>query len=132
LVKYCRHHLSSSQNYSWFMQYMNCDNVNPINAQPLGMHLKSFHLFFKKIFQVISYIICWKNYLICFLLLALSFVCSWLCLLFIDCVMTFATLKGRKQCLPLKYFFWDNTNIIAYLTMDHHKSSKTRRSWLYY
>ncbi len=51
LVKYCRHHLSSSQNYSWFMQYMNYDNVNPINAQPsLGMHLKSFHLFLFFIF----------------------------------------------------------------------------------
>jgi hypothetical protein len=41
LVKYCKYHLNSSQNYSWFMQYMNCDNVDPINARPsLGMHLK--------------------------------------------------------------------------------------------
>jgi hypothetical protein len=86
LVKYSKPHLSSSQNYSWFMQYMNCDNVDPINAQPsLGMHLKSFHLFLCFNFQVISYLICWKNYVICFLLLALSFVYNWLCLLFVDC-----------------------------------------------
>jgi hypothetical protein len=47
LVKYPNLHLSSClQNYSWFMQYMNYDNGDPINGQPsLGMQSKSFHLF---------------------------------------------------------------------------------------
>jgi hypothetical protein len=46
-VKYSKLRLSSSlQNYSWFMQYMNYDNDDPINAQPsLGIHFESFHLF---------------------------------------------------------------------------------------
>jgi hypothetical protein len=69
---------------------MNCDNGEFVNAQPsLGMHFESFHRFSFLIFQVIFD-------LICFLLSALSFVCSWLRLLFIDCVMAFATMKGKK------------------------------------
>ncbi len=33
IIKYSKPYLSSSlQNYSWFMQYMNCENGNPLNA----------------------------------------------------------------------------------------------------
>jgi hypothetical protein len=32
IIKYSKPCLSSLQNYSWFMQYMNCDNDNPLNA----------------------------------------------------------------------------------------------------
>jgi hypothetical protein len=118
------------QNYFWFMQYMNCDNDDPINAQPsLGMHYESFHLF--SFFYLSGHFLFYMYYVMCFLMSALSFVYSWLCLLFADCATTFAALKGRKQCLPLGLLFWNNANIIAYLTMDHHKSLKTRWNWLY-
>jgi hypothetical protein len=69
-----------------------------------------------------------KNYVICFLLLAPNFVCNWLCLLFANCATTFVALKGRNKCLPIGLIFRDNVNIIAYLTMDHHKSLKMRRN----
>jgi hypothetical protein len=120
LVKYLKPHLSSySWNYSWFVQYMNCDNGDFVTAQPsLGMHFESFHQFSFLIFQVIFYFIC-------FLLLALSFVCSWFCLLFIDCTMAFVVLKGKKWCLPLRFLFRDNMDIIAYLTIT--KVLKRRR-----
>ncbi len=49
-------------------------------------------------------------------------------LLFIDYTMTFATLKGEKQCFPFKFLFQNNVDIITYLTMDHHKSSKMRKN----
>jgi hypothetical protein len=48
--------------------------------------------------------------------------------LFEDYAMMFAVPNGRKQCLPLIFLFQNNTNIIAYLTMNHHGSLKTRRS----
>jgi hypothetical protein len=112
---------------------MNCNNGDLVNAQPsLGMHYKSFHFFSFLIFQVIFIIYINKYYVIYFPSLALSSVYSWLCLLFTNYVITFVTMKRRKQCLPLRFIFQDNVNIIAYLTMDHHKSSKTRRNWLYF
>jgi hypothetical protein len=57
-VKYLKPRLSFFlRNYSWFMQYMNCDNGDLINAQPsLGMHFESFHLFSFLIFQVIFFL----------------------------------------------------------------------------
>lgn len=55
-------------------------------------------------------------------MVALSFVCSWLCLLFSYYVMVFVALKGRKECLTLKFLFRDNINIVAYLTFNHNKS----------
>jgi hypothetical protein len=119
-------------NYFWFMQYMNYDNGDLVNAQPyLAMHFESFHLFSFLIFQVISYFICWKNYVIYIFLLALKFVYNWLCLLFTNCAIVFVALNGWKQCLPLRFLFRDNANIITYLTMDHHKSSKKRRNWFF-
>jgi hypothetical protein len=36
--------------------------------------------------------------------------------------MVFVALKGRKECLPLKFLFQDNINIVAYLTFNHNKS----------
>ncbi len=77
LVKYSKPCLSYFlRNYSWFMQYMNCDNGDLVNTQPsLGMHSESFHLFSFFIFQVISYFICWR--ILCYVF---SFVGTEFCL----------------------------------------------------
>ncbi len=98
LVKYLKPCLSSySWNYSWFVQYMNCDNGNPVNAQPsLGMHSKSLSVF---IFDLSSHFLSYMLKKLCYMyfLLALNFVCSWLCLLLIDCMMAFVVLKGKND-----------------------------------
>jgi hypothetical protein len=118
LVKYLKPCLSSySWNYSWFMQYMNCDNGDPINAQPsLGMHSKSLFVF---IFDLSSHFLSYMLKKICYMFfwLALNFVCSWLCLLLTNCMMAFVVLKGKKWCLPLRFLFWNNMDIITYLTI---------------
>jgi hypothetical protein len=45
LVKYLKLHLTSSPNYSWFMQYMENDNGDGrITPLPLGMHFELQHL----------------------------------------------------------------------------------------
>ncbi len=100
---------------------------NPLWVCTLN-HFINFHFLFFESF-IILYVE--KYCVMCFLLLSLSFVCSWLCLLFIDFKTKFVALKGIKQCLPLGFLFWDNMIIIAYLIMDHHKSSKMRRNWPY-
>jgi len=134
LVKYLKLCLSFSlQNYSWFIHIWIMKMV--IMSMPnllwvcILNHFICFHFL---IFQVISCFMCWKNDAICFLLLTLNFVCSWLCLLLIDYMMAFVALKRRNQCLPLGLLFQNNVNIIAYLTMNHHKGLKTRRNWPYY
>jgi hypothetical protein len=56
---------------------------------------------------------------------------SWIRLFFLDNVMSFVVLKGRKQCWPLRFLFQIDDNVIAYLTMNNHKSFNTKRNWLY-
>jgi len=92
MFKYSKLCLSSSSwNYSWFMQYMNSDNGDHLNARlPLGMHSKSFHLILVHNFNVNYYVIIWFHFFV------LSFVCGCLWFLFIDYAMMFLTLKGRK------------------------------------
>ncbi len=55
--------------------------------------------------------------------LILTFVCSWFALLFIDCMM-FAILKGKKKCWPFNFLFQDGANVVAYLSMDNHKTMR--------
>ncbi len=124
MLKYSKPYLSSfSWNYSWFMQYMNNDNGDLLNARPpLGMHSESFHLILVYIFYVSYYIIVWFHFF------ALSFVYSCLWFLFTNYVMTLVALKRRKQFLPLKFLFRDDVKLITYLTMDPPKSFKKRRN----
>jgi hypothetical protein len=113
----------SSRNYFWFMQYMNNDDGDLLNARlPLGIHSKSFHLILVHNFDVNYYVIIWFHSFV------LSFACSCLCLLFTDYMTMFVTLKGRKQCPPLIFLFQDDVDLIAYLTVDHPKSFKKRRN----
>jgi hypothetical protein len=112
VLKYFKPCLSFSWNYSWFMQYMNSDNGDFFNVRlPLGMHFESFHLILVYIFDVNYYVIIW------FFFFVLSFVCSCLWFLFTNYMMAFTALKGKKQCLPLRFLFWDDADWIAYLTM---------------
>ncbi len=124
MLKHSKPCLSFSlQNYSWFMQYMNSDNKDFRNVRPLlGMHFESFYFILVYISNVNYYVIIWFHFFV------LSFVCNCLWFLFIDYVMAFVALKGRKQCLPLRFLFRDDVDLIAYLTMDHPKSSKKRRN----
>jgi hypothetical protein len=63
----------------------------------------------------------------CSCFLVSTFVCSWFGLLFVEYMMLFIIMKGRKQCLRINYLFQDGVNIVAYLNMDSHKTSNTRR-----
>jgi hypothetical protein len=74
---------------------------------PLGMN---FFYAWGKLIYCVSIFHLW----IIFIQL-LSFTCSWFRLLFADCVMLFATLKGRKQCSLIGFFFWKGVNVIVYL-----------------
>jgi hypothetical protein len=60
MFKYLKPCLSSSRNYSWFMQYMNSDNGDFFNVRlPLDMHFESFLLILVYIFDVKYYVMIW-------------------------------------------------------------------------
>ncbi len=126
MLKYSKPFLSYFlQHYSWFMQYMNSDNGDLSNVMfLLGRHFESFHFISVYIFDVNYYVIIWFHSFV------LSFVCNCLWFLFTNYVTTFAVLKRRQQCPPLRFLFQDDTDLIAYLTMDHPKSSKKRSNRL--
>jgi hypothetical protein len=65
-------------------------------------------------------------------LLVLTFVCSWFGSLFTNYTTMFVTLKGRKQCWPFRFLFWDATNVVTFFTMDKNKTSyNITRIWHY-
>jgi hypothetical protein len=71
---------------------------------------------------------------ICFMcphFLILTFVWSWFGPLFVDNVTLFVALKGKKQCWWFNFLFQNGVNVVAYLTMDNHKSFNTTRIWHY-
>ncbi len=68
-----------------------------------------------------------EGVLICNCFLVLTFVCSWLGLLFAKYATLFATMKGTKRCLLINFLFQDGVDIIAYLRMGSHKTSNTKR-----
>ncbi len=92
------------------------------------MESKSFH--FANYSFVITFISCFFFHLSC--LLVLTFVCSWFGPLSIDWTIIFITLKGKKQCWPFRFSFWDVTNVVTFFTMDNNKiSSNITRIWHY-
>ncbi len=111
---------------------MNNNNYNVCNAQsPLNMHFESFQFFSNFLILFLSF---WINYnVICFIVLVVIFVCSWIGCLFTNYMMSFVTLSGRKQCGPLHILFRDGADVISYLIMDKHRSSNIERNnyWLH-
>ncbi len=136
MVKYSKPRLSSSsKNYYWFLQYMGSDNGDVHNILPfLGiMYSKSFYFILSFWSHFVNHFL-WHNFytwlylFICPCFLVLTFVCNLFGLLFANCAMSFATLKGRKRCWPLNFLFWEDVDVVAYLSMDNHK---IRRIWHY-
>jgi hypothetical protein len=110
---------SFSWNYFWFMQYIVTMGIFLMRGSLWVCTLNHFILVYNS--NINYYII------VRFHSFVPSFVCSYLWFLFTNFVTVFATLKGRKQCLPLRFLFQDDADSIAYLTMDHPKSLKKRR-----
>jgi len=132
MVKYFKTWLSSSsKKYYWFLQYMGSDNGDVRNILPsLGiMYFKSFYFIISFYSYFVNHFL-WHNFytwlylFICSCLLVLTFVCSWIKLLFANYKMLFVALKGRKKCWSLHFLFQDGVDVLAYLSMNNHKSRR--------
>jgi hypothetical protein len=91
IVKYSKLQLmSSSPNYSWFMQYMKSDNgESGITQLPLGMNSSSTS-------SKLIYCVFVVFDLPLSLLIQFFFPYSWFGLFFVECATMFVALKGRK------------------------------------
>jgi hypothetical protein len=110
IVKYSKPQLTSSPNYSWFVQYMKSDNrESGIIQLPLGTNSSSTSS------NLIYYVLVVLDLPLSLLIQLLNFSCSGFGLLFVECTTMFTTLKGREQCSPIGFLFQEDANVVVYL-----------------
>jgi hypothetical protein len=102
---------SSSPHYSSFMQYMKSNNMHyKITQLPLPRHdpLWTFSSFWN--------LFVWFHPICSYRIHVSSFVYSWFKVLFVNNMIMFVVLKGRKHSCPIEFLFQDNVNVFIHVS----------------